>query len=143
MVDVLDRRDSIPAFRSSVPEEREDRGIFVKNYIDQSQEFAVVRGGAGLSDHQLLRAKRIAAVLLIAFSFVVNMAFVIVSRTALVTMPIMLAVFALLHLNGAALIILWARSDWRGRRRPSCADAVDVCQRLRCTRKKSDSIGCG
>jgi len=42
----------------------------------------------------------------IALSFVVNMAFVIVSRTALVTMPVMLAVFALLHLKWRANVIL-------------------------------------
>ena len=50
----------------------------------------------------LLRAKRIRLALLlaaIALGFVVNMAFVIVSRTAMVTMPIMLAVFALMHLR--------------------------------------------
>jgi O-antigen ligase len=35
----------------------------------------------------------------IALSFVVNMSFVLVSRTALVTMPALLAVFALLHLK--------------------------------------------
>ena len=39
-------------------------------------------------------------------SFVVNMAFVIVSRTALVTMPIMLAVFALLHLKWRSIVII-------------------------------------
>ena len=43
---------------------------------------------------------RLAALLAaIALSFLVNMMFVVVSRTALVTMPIMLAVFALLHLR--------------------------------------------
>src|SRR5258706_15474841 len=42
----------------------------------------------------------------IALSFVVNMAFVIVSRTALVTMPIMLAVFALLHLKWRSVVII-------------------------------------
>src|SRR5258708_38400241 len=43
----------------------------------------------------------------IALSFVVNMAFVIVSRTALVTMPIMLAVFALLHLKWRSIVIIF------------------------------------
>jgi O-antigen ligase len=48
------------------------------------------------------------AALLIALSlsFVVNMMFVIVSRTALVTMPIMLAVFALLHLKWRDIVII-------------------------------------
>jgi O-antigen ligase len=45
----------------------------------------------------------------VSLSFVVNMALVIVSRTALVTMPIMLAVFAALHLKWRSnLIILCA-----------------------------------
>jgi O-antigen ligase len=42
----------------------------------------------------------------IALSLVVNMAFVIVSRTAMVTMPIMLAAFALLHLNWRTNVII-------------------------------------
>jgi O-antigen ligase len=78
------------------------RGIFVKNYIDQSQEFALCAVALALPVITLLREKKIWLALLlgvIALSFVVNMAFVIVSRTAMVTMPIMLAVFALLHLK--------------------------------------------
>ena len=57
----------------------------------------------------LLRAKRVlpAAFLGALFlSFVINMTFAIVSRTALVTMPIMLAVFALLHLKWRTIVIL-------------------------------------
>jgi O-antigen ligase len=78
------------------------RGIFVKDYIDQSQEFALCAVALAYPVITLLRARRIGpAVLLsvIALSFVANMAFVIVSRTALVTMPIMAAVFGLLHLR--------------------------------------------
>ena len=48
----------------------------------------------------LLRDRKIWQALLliaVAVSFIVNMAFVVVSRTALITMPIMLAVFALMH----------------------------------------------
>jgi O-antigen ligase len=44
--------------------------------------------------------------LAVSLSFVANMAFVIVSRTALVTMPIMLAVFALLHLRWRSVVII-------------------------------------
>ena len=44
----------------------------------------------------------------IAVSFIVNMTFVVVSRTALVTMPVMLAVFALMHLKWRANLILFA-----------------------------------
>ncbi len=42
----------------------------------------------------------------IALSFLVNMAFVIVSRTALVTVPVLLAVFALLHLRWRSIAII-------------------------------------
>jgi len=78
------------------------RGIFVKNYIDQSQEFGLCAVALAYPIVMLLRAKRIAFALLLcllALGFIANMAFVIVSRTALVTMPIMLAVFGLLHLR--------------------------------------------
>ncbi len=63
-----------------------------------------MRGGAGLSDHDAAASQpeRLAALLAaIALGLLANMMFVVVSRTALVTMPIMLAVFALLHLKCA------------------------------------------
>ncbi len=85
------------------------RGIFVKNYIDQSQEFALCAVALAYPIIMLLRAQRIRLALLlgaIALSFVVNMAFVIVSRTAMVTMPIMLAVFALMHLKWRANVVI-------------------------------------
>lgn len=85
------------------------RGIFVKNYIDQSQEFALCAVALAYPVISLLRARRIRPALLlgaVALSLVVNMAFVIVSRTAMVTMPIMLVVFALLHLKWRANVII-------------------------------------
>jgi O-antigen ligase len=78
------------------------RGIFVKNYIDQSQEFALCAVALAYPIIMLLRAGRVLPALLLgalSLSFVATMAFVIVSRTALVTMPIMLAVFGLVHLK--------------------------------------------
>jgi O-antigen ligase len=84
-------------------------GVPVKNYIDQSQEFALCAVVLAYPLITLLRAKRtLPAVLLIAvfLSFVVNMMFVTVSRTALVTMPIMLAVFALLHLKWRSVVLI-------------------------------------
>jgi O-antigen ligase len=78
-----------------------ERGIFVKNYIDQSQEFALCAIVLVYPVVTLLRAGKIWQALLlaaIAANFILNMAFVIVSRTAMVTLPVMLAVFALLHL---------------------------------------------
>jgi len=87
-----------------------DRGIFVKNYIDQSQEFALCAVALAYPIVNLLGKSRfVLATLLaaIALSFISNMAFVIVSRTALVTMPIMLAVFALIHLKWRNVIIVF------------------------------------
>jgi O-antigen ligase len=77
-------------------------GIVVKNYIDQSQEFVLCAVALAYPVVTLLRTNKIwpaALLAAIALSFLVNMMFVVVSRTALVTMPIMLAVFALLHLR--------------------------------------------
>ena len=85
------------------------RGIFVKNYIDQSQEFTLCAVALAYPVVALLRARRIALAMLltaIAISFFVNMAFLVVSRTALVTVPIMFAVFALLHLRWRSIAII-------------------------------------
>jgi len=78
------------------------RGIFVKNYIDQSQEFALCAVALAYPIAMLLRAKKLALALALgalALGFLANMAFVIVSRTALVTIPIMLLAFVVLHLR--------------------------------------------
>jgi O-antigen ligase len=85
------------------------RGIFVKNYIDQSQEFALCAVALAYPIANLLRAGRIwlaAALVALALGFVLNMMFVTVSRTALVTMPIMLAVVAALHLTWRSNVII-------------------------------------
>jgi O-antigen ligase len=77
-------------------------GIAVKNYIDQSQEFMLCAVALAYPVMALLRTNRIWQAVLfaaIALSFLANMMFVVISRTALVTMPIMLAAFALLHLR--------------------------------------------
>ena len=84
-------------------------GVPVKNYIDQSQEFALCAVVLAYPAVTLWRANRTwLAALLIAISLclVANMLFVAVSRTALVTMPIMLAVFALLHLQWRSVVIV-------------------------------------
>jgi O-antigen ligase len=84
-------------------------GVPVKNYIDQSQEFTLCAVALAYPVIVLFRAGRILpAVLLMALSlsFVVNMVFVIVSRTALVTMPVMLAVFVLLHLKWRTAVVI-------------------------------------
>lgn len=88
-----------------------ERGIFVKNYINQSQEFTLCAVGLAYPIVVLLRQKRnwFAGLLIaLALSFFVNMAFVVVSRTALVTVPIMFGVFALLHLRWRSIAIIGA-----------------------------------
>jgi len=85
------------------------RGIFVKNYIDQSQEFALCAVVLAYPMLSLLRDRRFVPAFLlfaIAMSFLANMLFIMVSRTALVTMPIMLAAFGLVHLRWRANIIV-------------------------------------
>nr|WP_249797775.1 O-antigen ligase family protein [Bradyrhizobium sp. 199] len=88
-----------------------ERGIFVKNYIDQSQEFALCAVALAYPIVTLLREKRywFAGLLtVLALSFFVNMTFVVVSRTALVTVPIMFGVFALLHLRWRSIALICA-----------------------------------
>ncbi|MBC9877466.1 O-antigen ligase family protein [Bradyrhizobium sp. INPA01-394B] len=88
-----------------------ERGIFVKNYINQSQEFALCAVGLAYPIVMLLHQKRywFAGLLIaLALSFFVNMAFVVVSRTALVTVPIMFGVFALLHLRWRSIVMIAA-----------------------------------
>jgi O-antigen ligase len=85
------------------------QGVPVKNYIDQSQEFALCAVALAYPVITLLRTNRIWQAMLLAaisLSFVVNMIFVIVSRTALVTIPVMLAVFALLHLKRRSIVVI-------------------------------------
>jgi hypothetical protein len=98
-----------PTFTLKPGLDHPERGIFVKNYIDQSQEFVLCAVALAYPVVILLRARKTVPALLLtalALSFVVNMAFVIVSRTALVTMPMMIAVFALLHLRWRSIAII-------------------------------------
>lgn len=84
-------------------------GVPVKNYIDQSQEFTLCAVVLAYPVIVLWRAKRtrLAALLIaVSLSFIANMLFVSVSRTALVTMPIMVGVFALLHLKWRSILII-------------------------------------
>ncbi len=86
-----------------------ERGIFVKDYIAQSQEFTLCAVALAYPIVMLLREKRfwLAGLLTaLALSFFVNMAFVVVSRTAMVTVPIMFAVFVLLHLQWRSIVII-------------------------------------
>jgi len=98
-----------PSFTLKTPNEPGARGIFVKNYIDQSQEFALCAVALAYPIIRLLRTNRIWQALVlgaISLGFLVNMVLVTVSRTAIVTMPIMVGVFALLHLKRRTSLIL-------------------------------------
>jgi O-antigen ligase len=100
-----------PSLSLKLPDEQgADRGIFVKNYIAQSQEFALCAMALIYPIVRLLQAGRTwqaLALCAISFGFIINMSFVIVSRTALVTIPIMLAVFALVHLKWRARLLIF------------------------------------
>lgn len=79
-----------------------DLGVPVKNYIDQSQEFALCAIGLAYLIVQSFQQKQFAKagyLIVVAASFVANMLFIVVSGTALITMPMMLGIFAFLHLR--------------------------------------------
>ena len=84
-------------------------GIFVRNYIDQGQEFslcAVALAYPAVTEWQAGRTRKALGLAALGLWLVVNLLFVITSRTALVTMPIMLAVFALMHLRWRVALAL-------------------------------------
>jgi hypothetical protein len=98
-----------------------ESGIAVRNYIDQSQEFALCALALVYPAASLFRAGRRAAAALLALigiCFLANMLFIVVSRTALVTMPILIVVFTLLHLRwraalaAALALMLLAATAW-------------------------------
>ncbi len=86
-------------------------GVPVKNYLDQSQEFALCAFALALPALTALRAKqwRIAAgAIALILLFVGNMFYVVSARTALVYMPVLLILFAALHLSRRATRLLFA-----------------------------------
>ena len=103
----LDPALSLKLYLSRGPYKVES-GIAVRNYIDQSQEFALCVLALLYPVVSLLRQRRVGlAVLfaLLAIGFLANMIFVVVSRTALVTLPILMVLFALLHLRLRAALL--------------------------------------
>jgi O-antigen ligase len=92
-------------------------GIFVKNYIDQSQEFALCAVALAYPIITMARAQKPWLALLlsaIVLGFFLTMAFVVVSRTALVTMPIMIAVFGVLHFSRRTTAIILCAAAFLG-----------------------------
>jgi len=95
----------------SLQQDRPQRGIFVKNYIAQSQEFALCALALAYPISKLLRDRRIwpaLSLVAVALGLVFTMIFVVVSRTAMVAMPILLAVFAVLYLRWRTNAMIFA-----------------------------------
>ena len=77
-------------------------GVPVKNYIDQSQAFALCAVALAWPVLELLRARRVVLALssvVISLAFIANMMFAVVARTALIYVPVMLLIFGFLHLS--------------------------------------------
>jgi O-antigen ligase len=101
------------SFRQIDPEP----GIFVKNYIDQSQEFTLCAVALAYPIITMVRAQKPWSALFlsaIVLGFFLTMAFVVVSRTALVTMPIMIVVFGMLHLSRRTTAIILCAAAFFG-----------------------------
>jgi O-antigen ligase len=91
------------------PGQGDARGVFVKNYIDQSQGFALCAVALIYPFMRFVRAERFWPALLLGLllvCFLDTMAFIVASRTAIVTMPIMLVAFALIHLRPRTSLII-------------------------------------
>jgi O-antigen ligase len=85
-------------------------GVPVKNYIDQSQEFALCLFALAPLVPSLFYQRRFAlaaAGAALMFGFFTNMMFVVSARTALVYIPVLLVLFALLHLSRRAIVLLF------------------------------------
>jgi O-antigen ligase len=84
-------------------------GVFVKNYIDQGQEFGLCAIALIYPVMTLLREnRRLLAGLFIAAAagMIAHMVFVIASRTSLAIMPLLLAIFAFRHLQWRGIAVL-------------------------------------
>jgi hypothetical protein len=98
----------VPAFKVA---STASSGVPVKNYIDQSQEFALCLFALAplvllLVDHR--RFALAAACTALMVGFFSNMMFVVSARTALVYIPVLLMLFARLYLSRRAMLLLFA-----------------------------------
>ncbi|KRR09045.1 ligase [Bradyrhizobium jicamae] len=83
-------------------DQTDTRGVFVKNYIDQSQEFALCAVVLIYPIIRFARAEKLLPTLLlgvVAVCFIDTMAFIVASRSAMVTIPVMLVAVALVHMR--------------------------------------------
>ncbi|QHP70670.1 O-antigen ligase domain-containing protein [Bradyrhizobium sp. LCT2] len=86
-------------------------GVPVKNYIDQSQEFTLCAFALALPALTFWRGGRVIAAtacLGLILLFATNMVFVAAARTALLYIPVLLALFAWKHLSRRAALVLLA-----------------------------------
>lgn len=99
----------VVAFAPALSIKQGTHGVPVKNYIDQSQEFAICAFGLAWPVLDLIRKgsyRRAALLTAVGLSFIVNMLFVNVARTAFVYMPAMALAFAILHLKVRDIVVL-------------------------------------
>lgn len=78
-------------------------GVPLKNYIDQSQAFAlvaVIMLGLAAESHPSRNRNTAIAYLAVSAAFFANLAFVNIARTALIYIPIMLSLFVLRYTRG-------------------------------------------
>jgi O-antigen ligase len=86
-------------------------GVPVKNYIDQSQEFALCMLALAPFVVRLYGQRRFAlaaASAALVLCFFTNMAFVVSARSALIYIPVLLILFAFMHLNRRTSAMLFA-----------------------------------
>jgi O-antigen ligase len=91
------------------PSQGDARGVFVKNYIDQSQEFALCAVVLIYPFIRFVRAEKFWPSLLLGLlvvCFIDTMAFIVASRSAMVAMPIMLAAVSLVHMRRRTSLII-------------------------------------
>jgi O-antigen ligase len=98
----------VPAFKITVTA---SAGVPVKNYIDQSQEFALCEFALALPALIAFRERQMVAAIgysALSLALLANMLFVASARTALIYIPVVLILFAVLHLNRRARLALFA-----------------------------------
>lgn len=86
-------------------------GVPVKNYIDQSQEFALCAFALALPALTAWRRRKwklAASYLALALAFIANLLFVALARTALIYMAVLLVLFASRHLGRRSMFALLA-----------------------------------
>jgi hypothetical protein len=89
---------------------RQNPGVPLKNYIDQSQEFALCMVALTPFVITLYKRQRYAAAVAcvaLMLGFFANMAFVVSARTALNFLPVLLVLFAFMHLSRRASALVF------------------------------------